>query len=219
MNGRLTGVLAAAAALLAAGLSTGAQIYYLLAAALLAIVLLGLAAVVWTILTVRVTLRGVKPRVTRGDSLMTVFTVRHASLLPVAEIRVSMGSFSPGAAAQEISVRTPPLTDRTFRHTIACPHRGVFEAGVTRVSARDLFGLVRLSRNPGMKQVSVEVLPRLNAAAPMELRASDMGPEFRATASEDTASPSDVRAWQDGDSLKKVHWKLSMRRREIMVRT
>ena len=34
MNGRLTGVLAAAAALLAAGLSTGAQIYYLLAAAL-----------------------------------------------------------------------------------------------------------------------------------------------------------------------------------------
>ena len=114
MNGRLTGVLAAAAALLAAGLSTGAQIYYLLAAALLAIVLLGLAAVVWTILTVRVTLRGVKPRVTRGDSLMTVFTVRHASLLPVAEIRVSMGSFSPGAAAQEISVRTPPLTERTF---------------------------------------------------------------------------------------------------------
>ena len=219
MNGRLTGVLAAAAALLAAGLSTGAQIYYLLAAALLAIVLLGLAAVVWTILTVRVTLRGVKPRVTRGDSLMTVFTVRHASLLPVAEIRVSMGSFSPGAAAQEISVRTPPLTERTFRHTIACPHRGVFEAGVTRVSARDLFGLVRLSRNPGMKKVSVEVLPRLNAAEPMELRASDMGPEFRATASEDTASPSDVRAWQDGDSLKKVHWKLSMRKRELMVRT
>ena len=43
----------------------------LLAAALLAIVLLGLAAEVWTILTVRVTLRGVKPRVTRGDSLMT----------------------------------------------------------------------------------------------------------------------------------------------------
>ena len=78
MNGRLTGVLVAAAALLAAGLSTGARIYYLLAAALLAIVLLGLAAVVWTILTVRVTLRGVKPRVTRGDSLMTVFTVRHA---------------------------------------------------------------------------------------------------------------------------------------------
>lgn len=219
MNGRLTGVLVAAAALFAAGLSTGARIYYLLAAALLAILLLGLAAVVWTILTVHVTLKGVKPRVTRGDSLMTVFTVRHASLLPVAEIRVCLGSLSPGAAAQEISVRTPPLTERTFRHTIACPHRGVFEAGVTRVSARDLFGLVRLSRNPGMKKVSVEVLPRLNETEPMELRASDMGPEFRATASDDTASPSDVRAWQDGDSLKKVHWKLSMRRREIMVRT
>ena len=39
MNGRLTGVLVAAAELLAAGLSTGARIYYLLAAALLAIVM------------------------------------------------------------------------------------------------------------------------------------------------------------------------------------
>jgi len=28
-----------------------------------------------------------------------------------------------------------------------------------------------------------------------------------------------VRAWQEGDELKKVHWKLSLRKRELMVRT
>jgi len=53
----------------------------------------------------------------------------------------------------------------------------------------------------------------------MLLKNADMGPEFRSTASEDTASPSDVRKWQDGDELKKVHWKLSLRKRELMVRT
>jgi len=28
-----------------------------------------------------------------------------------------------------------------------------------------------------------------------------------------------VRSWQEGDELKKVHWKLSLRKRELMVRT
>ena len=46
-----------------------------------------------------------------------------------------------------------------------------------------------------------------------------MGVEMRALSPEDNASPSGIRAWQDGDSLKKVHWKLSMRRREVLVRT
>ena len=38
-------------------------------------------------------------------------------------------------------------------------------------------------------------------------------------ADEDAAFPSDVRAWRDGDELKRVHWKLTMRRRELIVRT
>ena len=32
-------------------------------------------------------------------------------------------------------------------------------------------------------------------------------------------SPADTRAWQEGDELKRVHWKLSMRRQALMVHT
>ena len=70
-----------------------------------------------------------------------------------------------------------------------------------------------------MRLARMEVCPRVADVAPMLLKNADMGPEFRSTASEDTASPSDVRAWMDGDELKKVHWKLSLRKRELMVRT
>ena len=219
MNARLTGVLIAMAALMAAGLSTGTRIYYLLFLLLLAMVVLGLISAIWTVVTVRISVKGVKPRATRGDTLMTVFTVRHGSLLPAASVRISMSAMSACGPAQEISVQTPPFAARTFRQTIPCPHRGVYEAGVTRISARDVFGLFTISRRPGTKKVTVEVLPKAGNAAAMELRAVDMGPEFRAVAAEDNASPSDIRKWQDGDSLKKVHWKLSMRRREMMVRT
>ena len=46
-----------------------------------------------------------------------------------------------------------------------------------------------------------------------------MGVEMRALSPEDNASPSGIRAWQDGDSMKNIHWKLSARRRELLVRT
>lgn len=65
----------------------------------------------------------------------------------------------------------------------------------------------------------VEVYPQAKSAPAMELKPSDVGPEFRSRATEDAASPSDIRKWQDGDELKKVHWKLTLRKRELMVRT
>ena len=49
------------AAMLAAGLSTGTRLYYLVFYALLAMLLLGAVAVVWTLVTLRVTLKGVRP--------------------------------------------------------------------------------------------------------------------------------------------------------------
>ena len=219
MNGRLIGALAAMLTLLAAGLSTGTRVYYLLFFVLLAMLGLGLISVLWTLFTVKIDMKGVRARVNRGDSLMTVFTVRHASLLPVASVRIQVNVPSAFSPMQEISVSTPPLVERSFRHVIQCPHRGIYEAGVTRIAARDIFGFFSISRNPHMKLLRMEVLPKVKNAEEMRLKSVDMGPEFIARASEDNSSPSDVRAWQDGDSLKKVHWKLSMRRREIMVRT
>lgn len=219
MNARLTGVLIAMAALLSAGLSTGTQMYYWLFFVLLTALLLALISALWTLLSVRVTMKGAKSQAVRGDTLTAVFTVRHASPLPAAWIGIRMSSMSAGAAEQEINVQIPPFALRTFRQSLPCPHRGVYEAGVTRIFVRDVFGLFTLSRTPKMKSLPIEVLPKASAAEVMALTATDMGPEFRASASEDNASPSDIRQWQDGDSLKKVHWKLSMRRRELLVRT
>ena len=219
LNARRVGYALCMAALLSAGLSTGTRLYYLAFFMLLVMLILGFISVAWTLWSVKLELKGVKARVTRGDKLMTVFSVRHTSLLPVSAIRVQLSVPSGYAAAQTVNVTTPPFVSRTFRQVLQCPHRGVYEAGVTRISVEDVFGMVCLSRRPGAKLARMEVCPRVTDIAPMLLKNADMGPEFRSTATEDTASPSDVRKWQDGDELKKVHWKLSLRKRELMVRT
>ena len=219
LNARRVGYALCMLALLAAGLSTGTRLYYLVFFMLLAMLLLGLISAAWTLWSVRLELKGVKARVIRGEKLMTVFSVKHTSLLPVSAIRVELSVPSGYSAAQTVNVTTPPFASRTFRQVLGCPHRGVYKAGVTKISVEDVFGMIRLSRRPNMKLARMEVIPRVEDIAPMLLKNADMGPEFRSTASEDTASPSDVRDWQDGDELKKVHWKLSLRKRELMVRT
>ena len=218
MSMHLAAYLVFALAMLACGLSTGAQAYYLVALALFALLILSLISAAWALFTVQVEMKGVKPRVERGETLMTIFTVRHRSLLPVSAVRLRLSVPSAFQPFQEISVSAPPFAGKVYRHRIVCPHRGSFEAGVIRIFASDLFGLVTLSRKSGMRLLRVEVTPRVPQDTPMALKAGDIGPEFLSRSDEDTASPSDVRKWQEGDPLKKVHWKLTMRKREIMVR-
>ncbi len=218
-NSRRLGCGLVMAAMLVAGLSTGVRFYYLIFLAMLAMLLLGLIAALWTLFTLKFDIKGVRARVNRGERMMTVFTVRHGSLLPVSAIRVCLNVPSAYAPTQEVNVSCPPFAERTFRQVIACPHRGVYEAGVTRISVEDVFGLIRLSRNPGAKLVRLEVLPKAWETPPLQLNSIDQGPEFASRAAEDNASPSDVCSWQEGDELKKVHWKLSLRKRELMVRT
>ena len=219
MNARLLGVLAAMVALLGAGLATGTRAYYLLLCLLLLTLLFSLASALITLFTAQVSMKGVRPRVNRGDRLMTMLTVRHSCVLPVGGLWVTLNVPGGTGGQQEIGVNAPPFTARQFRHVIRCPHRGNYEVGVERISVSDLFSLFEFSRAPGKKLMRVEVWPLPREQQLMPLRASDMGPEFISRAAEDNASPSDVRKWQDGDELKKVHWKLTLKKREVMVRT
>jgi uncharacterized protein (DUF58 family) len=219
MTSRLALALIAAAALLLTGLATGGQIYYLLFFTVLLLLIVSAASVLWALLSVKIEMKGVRPGVERGEALMTIFTVRHTSLLPVSSVRIQLNVPSAFSAQQEISVSTPPFKTKTFRYMVRCPHRGSYEVGISRLRARDMFGLFALSKKSGMKLLRVDVSPKTYAVAAMELKASDSGPELRSRATEDAASPSDVRKWQEGDVIKKVHWKLTMRKREIMVRT
>ncbi len=113
----------------------------------------------------------------------------------------------------------PPFAKHRFRNVVRCPHRGEYTMGISHVVVEDLFGLVRAGRKVKGKTLRVTVIPMTAETEALPPRASDMGTEFKSRNSEDNAEPADVRAWQDGDELKKIHWKLTARKRALMVRT
>ena len=219
LNTRRTGYALVMLAMLAAGLSTGVRFYYLIFLVLAAMLALGAVSALWTLWSLRLDVQGVKRQVSRGGSMMTVFTVRHSCLLPVSAIALELNVPSSYAPSQLVNVSAPPLTTRRFRQVIRCPHRGVYDAGVTRMSVTDIFGMMTFSRRPRSGLLRVEVHPRIGEAQPLPLGSVDQGPEFLSHSLEDAASPSDIRKWVSGDELKRIHWKLSLRKRELLVRT
>ena len=110
-NSRLPGYLLVMLSMLAAGLSTGTRLYYLIFYALLAMLLLGVVAVLWTLFTLKLEVKGVRTRVNRGERMAAVFTVRHGCLLPVSAVTLHLSVPSSYASVQQVNVSCPPFSN------------------------------------------------------------------------------------------------------------
>jgi len=205
--------------LLAIALSTGGAIYYLLFWMLIMMLAIALETALATLFTIRVSTMTQKNRAIRGETVAIRMTIRRATVLPVGPVELEVSSPMDDRAAGRILVNLPPIREKEYRYAMSCPHRGHYQMGVSRVRVSDVFGLFTFSRRMNQGNAMVSVSPRTETVPPMAIQPGDMGPQGQVRASEDMSSPSGVRPWQDGDHLKKVHWKLTMRKRELMVRT
>lgn len=205
--------------ILAIALSTGGAIYYLLFWMLMMMLVIALETALLTLLTIRVSTVSQKNRAIRGETVAIRMNIRRGTILPVGPVELEVSSPMDDRAAGKIVVNLPPIREKEYRYAMNCPHRGHYPMGVSRVRVSDVFGLFSFSRRIAQGNAMVTVSPKTEIVPPMAIEPGDMGPQGQVRASEDMSSPSGVRPWQDGDHLKKVHWKLTMRKRELMVRT
>ena len=219
MSARTVGFLLIDLTLLAIALSVGGTIYYLLFWMLIAMLLVALESTLSTLLTIKVETASQRAQAVRGETVSIRMNIRRGSILPVGHVELEVSSPAENRAAGHIAVNLPPLRTREYRYAMNCPHRGHYQLGVTRVSVTDVFGLFTFSRKLKQGNATVSVSPKTETVLHMAIEPGDSGPQGQVRISEDMSSPSDVRPWQEGDHPKKVHWKLTMRKRELMVRT
>ena len=81
-----------------------------------------------------------------------------------------------------------------------------------------MLGMFQRVIRPDETVYSLTVLPRVFDVDPLVMAPGDPGSELMARANEDLNAPSDIRAYQPGDAMKKIHWKLSARKQELIVR-
>ena len=203
--------------LLTVALCTGSQLFLLLSVLVLLLVVGAVLAVLWVSLTLQVKGNLSGETVRRGDDLVLSLRIHHSGLIPVAPLLLDL-SDPAGNRDREIRLRNLPHRMQSIRLPIHAAHVGVFSVGLHSCTVEDLLGLVR--KQISFRQTSFElvVLPRTFDVEPLKLAPGDPGSELMARATEDLNAPSDIRNYQPGDAMKKIHWKLSLRKGELMVR-
>lgn len=217
MSVRLTLPLTVAFALLLAAFSTGSPIFLFGGALMLIIILSSLIAVVWAAGTLTVS-SGLSGRaVRRGETVTLEVTVRHQGLIPIAPISLELYGM-PDAPKAEVRLRDMPGKTQRLTMPFHATHVGVSCPGVKSCTVEDVFGLFSRTIVPKANADELLVLPMTFDVEALTFSPGDPGSEVMARATEDISNPSDFRNYQPGDAIKKIHWKLSARKGDLMVR-
>ena len=202
---------------LLSALSMGNRMYLLLSLMLAIACAFAYASVRSAEKSVKVTngLSGTK--VNRGDVVSMEVGVSHKGVLPIAPVALKMRATrnTPGA-----TIHLTQLGRRTQRvvHQFVADHVGAMLPGVENYTVADVFGFFKRVHTPTLEGQELLVLPVPFDVEPLTFAAGDMGVETMKRAMEDPSSPSDFRQYQQGDPLKRIHWKMSARKHEIIVR-
>ena len=159
--------------------------------------------------------------VTKGDKVNFLFSINNEDFFLYPYLKVSFyGSNTIFENQYQIrNFSLPPFSGRNYTFELQCNYRGSYEIGVDSVEIEDFFGLIKFRYNVGEPKY-VTVYPRIICLEKFRLKTDYMSEKHTMlnTRDEDMTTISDVRKYQYGDSLKRIHWKLTARTRELMVK-
>ena len=215
MHLTLPGVIALA--LLLCDFSTGSPIFFTAAVLIVLAVLSSLLGVWRASSTLDVQSSLSERTVRRGESVMLTVTVRHRGLIPVAPMLLELYA-TPDTPETAVRLKDAPGRLQKLTLPFHAAHVGVSRPGVKSCTVEDLFGFFSITKRPEAEGTELLVLPLPFDVEALTFAPGDSGLETMARATEDVSSPSDIRGYLPGDALKKIHWKLSARKQELVVR-
>jgi uncharacterized protein (DUF58 family) len=154
-----------------------------------------------------------------GRTLDELFTVRNTGLLPKLWLEVRDHSDFPGHNASTVVPTLMPNSDHQWVSRTVCVLRGEWTLGPVTLVSGDPFGLYQITRHlPATSRVLVypAVYPLYDF--PPSSGALPGGESKRRRTHFATTNIISLRKYSPGDSLKRMHWKASARRDELMVK-
>jgi uncharacterized protein (DUF58 family) len=160
------------------------------------------------------------PRVPAGQATVVTARLENVSRMRTAVLLAEDATpYSLGSRQRFVLDEIEPGGSRELSYQIRSGARGKFTIGPLRVRVADAFGLVEISRSfrtTSTLVVTPKIFPLPRAAAPSSwLGEGDGGMRTISSVGEDDVAP---RAYQDGDGLRRVHWRSTARYGELMVR-
>ncbi|MBQ9720479.1 MAG: DUF58 domain-containing protein, partial [Oscillospiraceae bacterium] len=214
MTGRFVWLLSVAAVFCALAKALEIRLFLFVGLLLFLVLAYALISVLWAKNTLRIRCAAKETRLMRGTEAKLEIEVGVKCPLPVAPVEIAY-HFGRDTGFVDSPVRGFSAAS----HTVSYPamHVGTMRAGVLRARVSDIYGICQ-AQLKALPDETILVMPRLFSIEKPTFAVSDEGKSALTRSTEDNTSPEDIRAYQPGDAMKRVHWKLSTRRRELLVR-
>ena len=162
------------------------------------------------------------PEVMKNTPFDFGFGIANRSFLPISYAEADLlFPDESGVKCSERRVRISilPFSACEFGDKLAFPYRGEYRIGVRAVYVYDLFRLFRFKLITDV-YTDICVLPRLITLGNADMRAfADVNTDSSVGKNGvDRAEISDIKVYVNGDSMKNVHWKLSSKTQDLMVK-
>ncbi len=214
------------AGVLVAAMYTGDVFYALIFAFFVALLLFALAHVLYTAASFRFEQSLSSSEAIKGEEVELSIALHNEGVVPYA--RVCALYWLPdnltGAPLHMLEGDIPARGILRVSTAFLCTYRGEYAPGLMSLRVTDLFGLIALTiplrRYTYYKPLRLTVRPRVMSlrddAQVALIRQGRM--DAADVSAQEVSSVRDIRAFRPGDALKWVHFKLSARRRAVLVR-
>lgn len=168
-----------------------------------------------------------RPVIVRGEAVDLHLVMHNRSPLSLPWLQIQVRTFFPKLHPQTVVKDFSILAGRevTLQVSHKVRHCGSFRIGTSQVGTRDLFGFFRLPlRRAGFwkkEQMNLIVIPGLLPYDDLHALRERIHEHQKLNSrqiSHEVDALANIRAMQPGDSLKRIHWKLSARAGTYLIK-
>ena len=159
----------------------------------------------------------------KREQAATLIRISNEGLLPTPFIKVKIIQIDEnGKSADEnvFALSLPSMKSVDFKSNIVMKRRGLYEVGIKEIELYDIFGLFKFKRSVNIIE-EILVLPKrilMYGNAGKNILAEDGEEKNKRKIGVDRTIVSHIRDYMEGDNINSVHWKLSSKKDELIVK-
>ena len=159
----------------------------------------------------------------KREQAATLIRISNEGILPTPFVKIKIIQIDDNGKSADESVfalSLPPLKSVDFRSSIMMKRRGVYEIGIKEVELYDILGLFKFKRPVNIIE-EILVLPKkilLYGSAGKNMLSEDGEEKNKSKIGEDRTIVSHIRDYVEGDNINSVHWKLSSKKDDLIVK-
>ncbi|MBQ9407836.1 MAG: DUF58 domain-containing protein [Clostridia bacterium] len=188
----------------AIAVTIGSALLLRIAVCMASMLVLSLLSVALTYISAKISFSSFSLTITHGQRVSTEMMLYYATFLPMGSLAYAVDN------GRTLRFDAFPFVKYKKKYAIDAPHVGVYLYGSGTLYMTDVFNLFVFSKRFDFSGALVTVLPASFDTDRPENRSREAG-SGEVRLSDDAEEPSGIRDWVDGDLLKRVHWKLSIK--------